>query len=142
MRKDTGIDFKRIGKRIQRRREEMDVTQEELAETLDASRNHISTIENGKCKITIDVLIMICRKLRVTPDYFLLGTTHEYNPAKDIEDSLLLCTKEDLILIRDFIEMLIERHNRTDSEKKQKKRAAAYKAKSRESKQNNAVRKN
>ena len=127
--KKADINFERIGKRIQRRREEMNYTQEKLAEALDVSRNHISTIENGRCKLTIKTLILICRELKVTPDYFLLGTTHEYNPAKDIEDSLLLCTKEDLILIRDFVEMLIERHNRTDSEKKQKKRAMTYKSK-------------
>ena len=95
------------------RRKELHIKQAELAETLEISNNHMSSIENGRQKPSLDTFIRLCDCLMLTPDYLLLGSMHAYNLPQDILDKLRLCSQEDIILARDFI--------RTPCKKKQKK---------------------
>ncbi|WP_448902115.1 helix-turn-helix domain-containing protein [Eubacterium sp.] len=99
-----------IGRRIQSRRKELRIKQSELAEKLDISSNHISSIENGREKPSLDTLLKICEELKATPDYFLLGNVHANNIPANITEGLLLCSKEDIELARNFIELLINRN--------------------------------
>lgn len=64
--------YKEMGNRIQVRRKELRIKQAELAEALDISNNHMSSIENGKQKPSLDIFVGICKHLDVTPDYLLL----------------------------------------------------------------------
>lgn len=100
------------------RRKELHIKQAELAETLEISNNHMSSIENGRQKPNLDTFIRLCDCLNVTPDYLLLGSMHAYNLPQDILDKLRLCSQEDIILARDFIELLVKRNRKkhiTDS---------------------------
>ena len=100
------------------RRKELHIKQAELAETLEISNNHMSSIENGRQKPSLDTFIRLCDCLNVTPDYLLLGSMHAYNLPQDILDKLRLCSQEDIILSRDFIELLVKRNRKkhiTDS---------------------------
>lgn len=54
------VNFEIIGSRIQKRRKELNKTQENLAEYLDVSVGYISLVERGKTKIAIDTLARIC----------------------------------------------------------------------------------
>lgn len=67
------INVKLIGKRIRHRREAKGFSQEQLAEKLNLSKNHISSIARGKTLLTTARLIEICNVLGGTPDYYLLG---------------------------------------------------------------------
>ena len=58
------------------RRKELHIKQAELAETLEISNNHMSSIENGRQKPSLDTFIRLCDCLNVTPDYLLLGSMH------------------------------------------------------------------
>lgn len=100
-----------MGNRIKVRRKELRMKQAELAEALDISNNHMSSIENGKQKPSLDTFIGICNHLNVTPDYLLLGFMHAYNIPKDIAEKLRLCNQSDIILARDFIELLVKRNS-------------------------------
>lgn len=51
------------------RRKELHIKQAELAETLEISNNHMSSIENGRQKPSLDTFIRLCDCLNVTPDY-------------------------------------------------------------------------
>lgn len=51
------VDKKRIGKRIRHRREAAGLSQEQLAEKLELSTNHISSIECGKSLLTTKRLL-------------------------------------------------------------------------------------
>lgn len=107
-----------MGSRIKKRRKELHIKQAELAETLEISNNHMSSIENGRQKPSLDTFIRLCDCLNVTPDYLLLGSMHAYNLPQDILDKLRLCSQEDIILARDFIELLVKRNRKkhiTDS---------------------------
>ncbi|WP_044991042.1 helix-turn-helix domain-containing protein [Schaedlerella arabinosiphila] len=75
-----------MGSRIKIRRIELRIKQAELAERLNISNNHMSSIENGRQKPSLDIFIQICNLLNVTPDYLLLGNMHAYNIPKDIID--------------------------------------------------------
>lgn len=110
--------YKEMGQRIQKRRKELKIKQTDLAEDLDISNNHMSSIENGRQKPSLDIFVEICNKLNVTPDYLLLGTMHTYNLPQDITEKLRLCNQYDIELAKDFIELLVARnkaeHSRTD----------------------------
>lgn len=79
------------------RRKELHIKQAELAETLEISNNHMSSIENGRQKPSLDTFIRLCDCLNVTPDYLLLGSMHAYNLPQDILDKLRLCSQEDIM---------------------------------------------
>lgn len=111
------IDFQYndMGNRIKLRRKELRIKQAELAEMLNISNNHMSSIENGRQKPSLDTFIQICSLLKVTPDYLLLGNMHAYNIPQDITDKLRLCSQADIELARDFIELLVKRNNTSTS---------------------------
>lgn len=70
---DMDIDKALIGKRIKHRREIAGLSQEQLAEQLNLSKNHISSMECGKSLPTTRCIIALCNILGGTPDYYLLG---------------------------------------------------------------------
>ena len=101
-----------MGNRIKIRRKELRIKQAELAEKLNISNNHMSSIENGRQKPSLDIFIQICNLLNVTPDYLLLGSMHAYNIPQDIIDKLRLSNQSDIELAGDFIELLVKRNNK------------------------------
>lgn len=96
-----------MGKRIQRRRKELGLTQDEAAERLQISNNHLSTIENGKGNASLKLFCKICTLLDVTPDYLLTGQVHAADMPKNIADMLQHCSDEELALIQHIVEYLI-----------------------------------
>lgn len=99
-----------MGQRIKIRRKELRIKQSELAEYLDISNNHMSSIENGRQKPSMDIFIKICEELKVTPDYLLLGSLHASNIPLDIVDKLRLCSQLDIELAKNIIELLVLRN--------------------------------
>lgn len=67
------INKKLIGKRIKHRREVSGLSQEQLAEKMNLSTNHISSMEYGKSLLTTKRLLELCDILGGTPDYYLVG---------------------------------------------------------------------
>lgn len=57
--------FIEMGKRIKMRRKELRINQNTLAELLDISNNHMSSIETGKQKPSMEIFIRICEELLV-----------------------------------------------------------------------------
>ena len=63
---------KTIGKRIQDRRKELEMSQETLAKKSHVCRARISAIENGKCEnVLVSTLTAIATALDATVDFFL-----------------------------------------------------------------------
>lgn len=104
------IEYRIIGNRIQQRRKELGLKQYDLAEQLNISNNHLSSIETGREKPGLETLLHICDALHVTPDYLLIGNMHANDIPQDILEGLRLCSKEDLQLARSIIELLVERN--------------------------------
>lgn len=68
------INMREIGKRIQERRKELNLTQQEVYERLNVSQNHYSRIENGHVGMSFEILLEICDILQVSTDYILTGS--------------------------------------------------------------------
>ena len=62
------IDYTAIGKRIQYYRLKKEFTQEYIAEKAGVSIPHLSRIENGSGKPSLQTLVNICNALNVTID--------------------------------------------------------------------------
>ena len=62
-----------IGRRIRAFRLKNNLTQAQLAESLDVSTNFISEVETGKKNISIDTLCRLCQQYQLSADSFLLG---------------------------------------------------------------------
>lgn len=93
------LQYIEMGMRIKHRRKELKMKQADLAEVLCISNNHLSSIENGKQKPSLDIFVNLCDHLHVTPDYLLLGTMHAYNVPQTFSISYVYAIKQILNLL-------------------------------------------
>ena len=70
-------DLKECGKRIQQFRQEMNLSQEELAEKLNVSQNTIAKIECGLRRPSIDFLIELSMFFNTSMNYLVFGVHPE-----------------------------------------------------------------
>lgn len=61
----------KIGRMLQSARESHKVSQVEMAKCTDMSKNHISAIECGQSKASVELLLGYCKKLDMTPNDML-----------------------------------------------------------------------
>ena len=118
--KNENERFVEMGKRIKARRVSLKMKQMELAEEVDISNNHISSIERGIERPGLDSFIRICDVLDVTPDYLLPGSMKSNNVPKNITDNLKLCTDEEIRLVEAMTKYLVEQHKKVKSVKETK----------------------
>lgn len=104
--------FITMGRRIRLRRRELGLTQNKLAELLEVSNNHLSAIENGREKPSLEKFVQICELLQTTPDFLLLGNLHSCNVSQNISDNLRLCDAEDIKLAGQIVELLVARNQK------------------------------
>lgn len=102
--------FKIMGRRIRLRRKELGLTQNKLAELLEISNNHLSAIENGREKPSLEKFVILCELLKTTPNFLLLGILHSCNVSQNISDNLRLCDEKDIKLAEQIVELLVERN--------------------------------
>jgi len=84
------MDLKLLGLNIKNSRKNIKLTQAQLAEMTNLSTVHISHIEGGSVKMSVDALINICNALNITPNDVLLGQfdTNSYNTDNSGKDML------------------------------------------------------
>lgn len=68
------VDYKDLGIRIKRRREELKMSQAELAARADLSTQHVSNVENARSKIGLDKLVTVANVLGCSVDELLCGS--------------------------------------------------------------------
>lgn len=105
------LNYTGIGQRIAKRRLQIGLKQNMLAERLDISNNYLSSIERGKEKPSLEIIVKICIELQVTPDYLLMGNMYSNNVPQNIADGLRLCTEEDLSLLSVIMSHMVERQS-------------------------------
>lgn len=106
------IQYEDLGRRIRNTRIQQNIKQSKMAEDLTISNNHLSSIEHGRQKPSLDTFIRICSYLKVSPDYLLLGSVHAYDLPQNLSDKLMLCEPSDMDLAKEFIELLVNRGNK------------------------------
>ncbi len=101
-------DFGPIGKRIKTAREKKGLTQEQLAEILGVTPNHISEIERGISGLSIPSLMGINQHLDISADYILYGRLIEdsSNPIhaklKELSPSQTLAVEKMIEIFADY----------------------------------------
>lgn len=103
------LDYTNLGQRIARRRIQIGIRQNALADRIGISNNYLSSIERGKEKPSLEIIVKICNVLHVTPDYLLMGNMYSNNVPQNITDGLRLCTNEDIALLSTIMQHMVER---------------------------------
>lgn len=91
-----------IGKRIAARRKAMGITQYELAEKLEISNNHLSSVETGAAKPSLDLFIQICEALEITPNHLILGCMFPKSVPENIIDIIRILDDKNAEMIREL----------------------------------------
>ena len=89
-----------IGKRIRKRRQELELTQEDLARALGLTPQHISVIEQDKRSPSLSSLARLAEELGVTVDYLATGKESvivDVIPAIKADKKLSLQSKKALV---------------------------------------------
>ena len=100
------IDYQIIGKRIQEKRTEKNITQEQLAEKLSVSAEYISRLENAKSQINLKRLAEISDFLEIPIEYFIAGTvtTSLSYQSKEFSEFINGCSPEEKSFILKVIQ--------------------------------------
>lgn len=97
-----------MGIRIARRRKELRLTQEQLAEKMGVSLQTVSCIELGKKAVRPENLANLCSYLDVTSDYILYGRRNEQQ-MNDTIAKLSALDREAYNAVQALIELLHSR---------------------------------
>ena len=91
------IDYASIGLRIKHARNKKNMTQEQLADALGASRNQIVLLENGDRGVSLEMLIAISNTLNAPISELLADnlTSSEVTTDTDLHYILLDCTQQE-----------------------------------------------
>ena len=94
------LDLEMMGNRFRRARKAVNLSQEELFERMDYSKNYISLIERGQSKPTVEFLMKACNVLGGTPDYYLIGIKNENTDRiEELLKSLSISEQEKVIYL-------------------------------------------
>ena len=107
---DHKLNYELFGARVRSRREAKKLTQKDLAAAVGCAVTHISNIENNYTIPSLELMMQLCSKLEVTPDYLLLGIDRpdDGDEWAEIRSKLVLCTKEQRRLFRRFLDLTVE----------------------------------
>lgn len=100
------INFKLMGQRIKKLRQENAYTQEQLAEKLDISTEHLSRIETGSYRPSLSLIENICEILKTSEATLMFGSDYENQINKKLTDKICELSedkKQALSLIIDLI---------------------------------------
>ena len=108
------IDYGKVGKRIRSVRKECFLTQDELAVQCGCARNHLSAVETGECKPSLDLIVKIAAVLDSSVDFFIMDSPHvntRYIINQQIAPKLEACTSRELTLINRALDEILNYRN-------------------------------
>ncbi len=102
------MDYFKIGQRIRKIRKAKSYSQEQLAEKVGISVTHMSHIETGNTKLSLEVFYNIANALECTADELLFEPNENSQAAihSSIAEILDKCSANELLLIYDTIKSL------------------------------------
>ncbi len=103
----TALELKNIGLRIAKRRRQIGLTQEMLAEKMNVSVQMISNLERGNKAVKIENLIKISDILGITADYILKGSEALQN-CGELSEKINLLNEDDYGTVRALTEYLLK----------------------------------
>lgn len=105
------MDYNKLGLRIKEMREKCHMSQQELSYEIEYSIPHISHVENGITKLSVDFLVKTANALHVTTDQLLCDSLDGARPIYEgeIMDLLKDCTDTELRILKQMIQDM--KHN-------------------------------
>ena len=102
--------YKSIGKNIRKRRDELEIKQEKLAEMVDLSVSYMGAIERGEKLPKLKVFINIANALKISADTLLSGVLEVGNQiiASELSKELSSLSKSDQIRILNVLRTMID----------------------------------
>lgn len=102
------MDYSGLGKRIRTIRISRKMTQQMLGEETDYSVRHISHVETGKTKLSVECLFDIANALNVSLDELACGYVNSASVVLDSELKAILddCTPQEKEIILDTVKTL------------------------------------
>ena len=99
-----------IGRRIKALRKQKKIPQDELAEMIGISPNHLSALERGAYNIKLDLLVQIMDCLDVTADDLFRDVIKNgyLNHASRLSDEIALLPEEEQKRIFEVLEVLVK----------------------------------
>ena len=94
----------RIGRLLQYARECQNLLQSDMVESTGLSKNHISAVERGNSKASIEMLLGYCTKLQTTPNTILGYSEDSIIP--ELKHLLLQMTSEEQHKLVEIIELI------------------------------------
>ena len=89
-RKRDTYDRIAVGERIRKKRVQLGMSQDELAEKIDRAPKYCSDIERGICGMSIETMISLSYNLDISLDYIIFGSLTEDEIARQNDDQLAL----------------------------------------------------
>ncbi len=95
------IDYKAVGKRIKIARIRLDLTQEQLSERVHISPSHMSNIETGTTRMSLQTVVNVANALEISVDQLLADNIVQARPVfeADLEAVVQDCSDEELRVI-------------------------------------------
>lgn len=103
------LDYLEIGKRIARRRRQLNLTQARVEEMADIGYKYLSSVERGISIPSTEVIMRLAKALDTTPDEFLVGTSRGHDERwKNTAEYLRTMNKKQLDMAESFLRWLSE----------------------------------
>ena len=103
------LDYQEIGRRIAKRRRQLNLKQAVVEERADIGFKYLSSIERGFSIPSTEVIMRLAIALDTTPDEFLVGTSRVQDEEwKTIAQYLQTMNPKQLELARSFLRWLSE----------------------------------
>lgn len=99
------MDYEKLGQRIKEIRKQRNMSQQELSYEIEYSVPHISHVENGSRKLSVDFLVKTANALQVTTDCLLCDSLTESEKIYqgEIMEQLENCDGRELKIISRMI---------------------------------------
>ncbi len=105
------LDYLDIGKRIARRRRQLNLTQAQVEEKANMGYKYLSNVERGVSIPSTEVIMRLALALETTPDEFLVGTMRVRDEEwKNVAEYLRLMNPKQLEMAKSFLQWLSEQN--------------------------------
>ena len=103
------LDYSEIGRRIAKRRKQLNLKQSIVEERADIGYKYLSSIERGFSIPSTEVIMRLAKALDTTPDEFLVGTSRVQDEEwKNVAQYLQTKNPKQLETARSFLRWLSE----------------------------------
>lgn len=103
------LDYNEIGRRIAKRRKQLNLKQAIVEERADIGYKYLSSIERGFSIPSLEVIMRLAKALDTTPDEFLVGTARMRDETwRNTAEYLRTMNKKQLEFADSFLRWLLE----------------------------------